>query len=88
MFIYLFVLTFFSFFPSDQGELSIPSLVVPPFQKVCENYHITDVIISPMSSVHCNTCSSKSTIQKLGFLCGSIATNDEPMLLTIESKCK
>jgi hypothetical protein len=33
-----------------------------------------------------NTCHSKSTIQKLGFLCGSITTNDELVLLIIESK--
>jgi hypothetical protein len=34
-----------------------------------------------MGGVHCNVCRSKSTIQKLGFLCDSIATNDEPLLL-------
>jgi hypothetical protein len=27
--------------------LCIASLVAPPFQKVCENFHIVDVIISP-----------------------------------------
>jgi hypothetical protein len=45
---------------------------------------LTYVIISLIGDVHCNICHSKSTIQKLGFLCGFIATNDEPMLLTIE----
>jgi hypothetical protein len=40
----------------------------------------------PTGGVHYNACCSKSTIQKLGFFCGSIATNDEPMLLTIEGK--
>jgi hypothetical protein len=59
---------------------------MPPFQKVCENCHIVDVIISPMGSVHCNVHHSKSTIQKLGFLRGSIATNDEHVLLIIEGK--
>jgi hypothetical protein len=44
------------------------------------------VIIFPTCSVHCNACRSKSTIQKSGFLHGSIATNDEFMLLTIEGK--
>ncbi len=34
---------------------------------------------------HRNTC-SKSIVQKLGFLHGSITTNDEHVLLTI--KCK
>jgi len=46
---------------------------------------VLDVIIFPMGGVHCNAC-SKSTIQKLGFFCGSIATNDELVLLTIENK--
>jgi hypothetical protein len=57
-----------------------------PFQKVCANCHVIDVITSPMGSVHCNVCHSKSTVKKLGFLHGSIATNDEHVLLTIEGK--
>jgi hypothetical protein len=45
------------------------------------------VTISPTSGVYCNACyRSKSTVQKSSFLRGSIITNDEPMLLTIESK--
>jgi hypothetical protein len=39
-----------------------------------------------MGGVHCNACCSKSIVQKLGFFHGSIVTNDEPMLLTIEDK--
>jgi hypothetical protein len=46
-----------------------------------------------MCKLSCNKCHnfsngwcSKSTVQKLGFLCGSIATNDKANLLTIESK--
>jgi hypothetical protein len=35
--------------------------------------------------VHYNIC-SKSIVQKLGFLHGSIATKDEPILLIIEGK--
>jgi len=31
-------------------------------------------------------CHSKSIVQELDFICGSIATNVEPMLLTIDSK--
>ncbi len=65
--------------------LSITNLFVSPFKKVCENCHVRDVIISSMSGVHCNVC-SKSTIQKLGFFLGSITTNDELVLLTIENK--
>jgi len=45
-----------------------------------------DVIISPMSGVHCNACCPKSMVQKLSFLHGSIATSDELVLLTIEGK--
>jgi len=39
-----------------------------------------------MGNVHYNICFSKSMAQKLGFLHGSIATNDEYVLLTIECK--
>ncbi len=83
MFIYFFVLTIFFL---GYWVLSIASLVVPPFQKVCGNCHITDVIISPMGSVHWNIFHLKSMIQKSRFFCDSIATNDELVLLTIEGK--
>jgi len=39
--------------------LSIASLLVLPFEKVCGNYHVEDVIISPTGGVHCNACHSK-----------------------------
>jgi hypothetical protein len=48
--------------------LSIASPIAPPFQKICENCHVIDVIISPTGDVHCNACHSKSMVQKLGFL--------------------
>ncbi len=48
--------------------------------------HVVDIIISPTGDVHCDTCHSKSMVQKLGFLHGSIITNDELLLLTIEGK--
>jgi hypothetical protein len=66
--------------------LSIISPIVFSIQKVCGNCHVANVIISPTSGVHCNVCCSKSMVQKLNFLHGSIATNDEPMLLTIDDK--
>ncbi len=66
--------------------LSITSLIAPPFQKVCGNCHVTDVTISPTSGVYCNVCCSKSMVQKLSLFCGSIATNDELVLLIIEGK--
>ncbi len=66
--------------------LSITSLTTPPFLKKRENYHVTNVIISPTGGVHYNTCHSKLTVKKLGFFCGSIATNVEHVLLIIEKK--
>jgi hypothetical protein len=47
--------------------LPIASLVTPPFQIVCGNAHIADVIISPMSSVHYNVYCSKINDSKIGF---------------------
>jgi hypothetical protein len=55
-------------------------------KKVYGNCHVTDVIICSMGDVHYNVCCSKSKAHKLGFLWGSIATNDEPILFTIEGK--
>jgi len=52
---------------------------MPPFQKVCGNCHV--------GGIYYNVCHLKSTIQKLSFLHGSIATNDELVLLIIEGKC-
>jgi hypothetical protein len=68
------------------GVLSIDSPIAPPFQKVCENCHVANVIIFSTSDVHCNACHSKSIVKKLGFFHGSIAINDELVLLTIEGK--
>ncbi len=68
------------------GVLLIASPVVPPFQKVCGNCHVVDATISQASGVYYNTCQSKSMVQKLGFLCGFIAINDELVLLTIKGK--
>jgi hypothetical protein len=59
---------------------------VPPFQKVCANCHVANVIISPTCGVHYDICHSKSMVQKLGFLHDSVATKDEHVLLTIEGK--
>jgi hypothetical protein len=39
-----------------------------------------------MGGVYCNDCCSKSMVQKLSFLPGSFVTNDELVLMTIESK--
>jgi len=69
------------------GVLSIANLVVPPFQKVCGNCHVEDVTIFLVGDVYYNVCCLKLIVQKLSFLCGSIAINDELMLLSIEGKC-
>jgi hypothetical protein len=74
------------FFSQVTKVLSIASHVVPPFQKVCENCHVTNVTISLVGGVYCNTRRSKLVVQKLSFLHGSIATNDEHVLLTIKGK--
>jgi hypothetical protein len=66
--------------------LSITSSVALPFQKVCGNCHVVDVTIFPVGGVYCNTYCLKSIVQKLGFFRGSLATNDELVLLTIEGK--
>jgi hypothetical protein len=66
--------------------LAIANLATPPFQKVCGNCHIVDVTISPTGGVYYNVCCSKSTIQKLGIVHGSIVTNNEHVLLIIEDK--
>ncbi len=66
--------------------LSIINLTTPPFQKMCKNYHVIDVIICSMSDVHCNACHSKSNVHNSSFLRDSIATKDDPILLTIERK--
>jgi hypothetical protein len=65
--------------------LSIAIPIALPFQKVCENCHVVNVTISPTCGVYYNVC-SKSIVQKLSFLHGSITTNDEFVLLII--KCK
>ncbi len=62
------------------------NLVTPPFQKVCGNCHVVDIIIFLMGGVHYDTCLSKSTVQILSVLHGSITTNDEHVLLSIECK--
>ncbi len=66
--------------------LSVASLTTLPFQKMCGNCHVMDVIICSTTDVHCNACNSKSNVHKSYFFHGSIATNDGSMLLTIEGK--
>ncbi len=62
------------------------SPTTPPFQKVCGNCHVANVTISPTCDVYCNNFKKKLKVKKLGFFHGSIATNDEPMLLTVKGK--
>jgi len=86
VYFHFFLFEHIAFFFQVTIVLSIVNPNALPFQKVCENYHVIDVIICPMGVVYCNACHSKWIVQKLSFLRSSIATNDEPMLLTIESK--
>jgi hypothetical protein len=65
--------------------LSIASLAKPPFQKVCGNRRVTNIIILLISDVHCNVCCSKPKDVKYGFLCATIPTSEKHML-TIEGK--
>jgi hypothetical protein len=66
--------------------LSIASLAKPPFQKVCGNRHVANIIISLTSHVHCNVCCSKPKDVKSRFLCATIPTSEKHMSLTIEGK--
>jgi len=66
--------------------LSITTPTTPPFQEVCGNCHLVDIIISLIGDVHCNVCQSKSKVIKSRFLRATIATSKEPILLTIEGK--
>jgi hypothetical protein len=68
------------------GVLSITSPTTPPFQKMCGNSHVTNVIICSTSDVHYNAYHSKSKVHQSSFLQGSIVTNDGIILLTIEGK--
>ncbi len=65
------------------GVLSITSIIVPPFQKICGNCHV-NVTISTIGGVYYNACCSKSMVQKLSFLHDFITINDEHVLLIIE----
>ncbi len=66
--------------------LSIISSIVHPFQKVCGNCHVANVIIFARGGVYYNACCSKSIVQKLNFFDSSIATNDKLVLLIIKGK--
>jgi len=66
--------------------LSIASFATPPFQKVCGNRHVANIIISLTSDVHCNVCRSKPKDVNFEFLCATILTIEKHMLLTIEGK--
>jgi hypothetical protein len=64
----------------------IANPMAPPFQKVCGNYCLIDIIISPTGDVYSNACCSKSKVVKFEFMCATIITSEEPMLLTIKGK--
>ncbi len=70
---YFLVLIFNIFYFSSDKVLPITSLTTPPFQKLCGNCHVVDVIIRSTTDVHCNVCNSKSNVH-ICFFHGSIAT--------------
>jgi hypothetical protein len=43
-------------------------------------------MISLIGEMHCNACNLKSNVYKSNFFCGTIATNDKPLLMIIEGK--
>jgi hypothetical protein len=51
-FSFTFLFEHIVFFFQVTRMLSIVSPYAPPFQKVCENCHVTNVNISPTSGVH------------------------------------
>jgi hypothetical protein len=83
IYIYIYIYIYIS---QVTGVLSIINPTAPPFQKVCGNCHVADVIISTIGGVYCNACCSKSMAPNLSFPHGSLVTNDEHVLLTIWGK--
>jgi hypothetical protein len=73
-FSFIFLFEYIVFFSQVIRVLSIDNLVAPPFKILWANCHVAKVTICPTSGVYCNACCSKSTIQKLNFFRGSIAT--------------
>jgi hypothetical protein len=69
IFIYLYVSTYCLFFQLTK-VLSIISSATPPFQKICGNCQVPNVIIFPTGGVHYNVCCSKSIVQILNSLHG------------------
>jgi hypothetical protein len=49
------------------GVLSIVNLVAPPFQKVCGNCHVMDVIISPTGNFIVTLIVQNQQFQKSSF---------------------
>jgi hypothetical protein len=76
-FSFIFSFEHIVFFSQVTRVLSIVSPVAPPFLKKSGNCHVANVSIFLACGVYCNAHRLKSTIQKLSFLCGSIAINDE-----------
>jgi hypothetical protein len=61
------------------------NLATLPFLKLCAKCHALDIVVSTTNDdVNCNVCHGKNTIEKVKYLCASIATTEDPIILTIE----
>ncbi len=88
-----FVLQFFclvnesNLFFQVVGILFVLNPTALPLQKLCVKCHALDTIVSTTNDdVNCNVCHGKTTIKKARYLCASIATTEDPIILTIEGK--
>jgi len=58
-----------------------------PLRKQYVKCHTLDIVVSTTNDdVNCNVCHGKTTTKKARYLCASIATTRDPIILTIESK--
>jgi len=84
LFVWLINLTFFF---QVVGVLPMLNPTTPLFQKLCAKCHALDIIVSTTNDdVNCNDYHGKTTIKNVGYLCSSIATTKDPIILTIEGK--
>jgi len=63
------------------------NLVTILFQKLCVKCHALDIVVSTTNDdVNCNVYHGTNTINKAKYLCASIATIGDPIILTIEGQ--
>jgi hypothetical protein len=67
--VYFVLIQNFKFFQVIQAFSIITTPVAPPFQKVCGNYCLIDIIISPTNDVYFNPSSYMLPLQLTKSLC-------------------